>query len=109
VASAGRREDQSTFLHHDNDQSIFAFAALLDSSRTETGETIESVTHITLPANSVVGEIHNTKHRMPAILEKADRDAWLIGTAEEAWETLTPYPDDLRVAGKYGSQCAEEQ
>jgi putative SOS response-associated peptidase YedK len=81
-----------------NDQPIFAFAALWDSSRTDTRECIESVTHITLPANSVVGEIHNSKHRMPAILEKADRDAWLNGTPEEAWETLTPYPDDLMVA-----------
>jgi putative SOS response-associated peptidase YedK len=35
---------------------------------------------------------------MPAILEKADRAAWLTGTPEEAWETLTPYPDDLMVA-----------
>jgi putative SOS response-associated peptidase YedK len=80
------------------DQPIFAFAALWDSSRTDTGLVIESVTHITLPANSLVGEIHNTNHRMPAILEKADREAWLDGSAEEAWETLTPYPDDLMVA-----------
>lgn len=43
-------------------------------------------------------EIHNTQHRMPAILEKADREAWLTGTPEEAWEALTPYPDDLMVA-----------
>jgi len=72
---------------HCNDQPIFAFAALWDSSRTDTGDRIESVVHITLPANSLVGEIHNTKLRMPAILEKADRDAWLNGT-----------PDDLMVA-----------
>lgn len=83
---------------HCNDQPIFAFAALWDSSRTDTGDRIESVVHITLPANSLVGEIHNTKLRMPAILEKADRDAWLNGTPEEAWEALTPYPDDLMVA-----------
>jgi putative SOS response-associated peptidase YedK len=81
-----------------NDQPVFAFAALWDSSKTDAGACIESVTHITLPANSLVGEIHNTKHRMPAILEKADRAAWLSGTAEEAWATLTPYPDDLMVA-----------
>jgi putative SOS response-associated peptidase YedK len=80
------------------DQPVFAFAALWDSSRTATGERIESVTHITLPANDLVGDIHNTKHRMPAILEKADREAWLYGTREQAWETLTPYPDDLMVA-----------
>ncbi len=83
---------------HCNDQPIFAFAALWDSSRTDSGERIESVVHITVPANSLVGEIHNTKQRMPAILEKADREAWLTGTPEEAWEALTPYPDDLMVA-----------
>jgi putative SOS response-associated peptidase YedK len=49
---------------HTNDQPIFAFAALWDSSRTETGVIIESVTHITLPANSVVGKIHNSQHRI---------------------------------------------
>src|SRR5579859_6929906 len=81
-----------------NDQPIFAFAALWDSSRTDRGERIESVAHITLPANDLLGEIHNTQRRMPAILEKADRDAWLTGTPEEAWEALTPYPDDLLVA-----------
>jgi putative SOS response-associated peptidase YedK len=83
---------------HTNDQPIFAFAGLWDSSKTDSGDRIESVTHITLPANSLLGEIHNTQHRMPAILEKADREAWLNGTPEEAWETLTPYPDDLMVA-----------
>jgi putative SOS response-associated peptidase YedK len=86
------------FYIHTNDQPIFAFAGLWDSSRTDDGIYIESVTHITLPANNLVGEIHNTKQRMPAILEKSDRDAWLTGTREEAWETLAPYPDDLMVA-----------
>jgi putative SOS response-associated peptidase YedK len=81
-----------------NDQEVFAFAGLWDSSQTAAGDRIESVTHITVPANSLVGEIHNTKQRMPAILEKADREAWLRGSPEEAWETLTPYPDDLMVA-----------
>jgi hypothetical protein len=86
------------FYIHTNDQEIFAFAGLWDSSKTDAGACIESVTHITLPANNLIGEIHNTKHRMPAILEKADRDAWLSGTPGEAWEALVPYPDDLMVA-----------
>ncbi len=81
-----------------SDQPIFAFAALWDSTQTPAGERIESVAHITVPANSLLGEIHNSKLRMPAILEKADRDAWINGTPEQAWETLTPYPDDLMVA-----------
>jgi putative SOS response-associated peptidase YedK len=83
---------------HANDQEIFAFAGLWDSSKTDAGERIESVTHITVPANGLLDTIHNSGHRMPAILEKADREAWLTGTPEEAWETLTPYPDDLMVA-----------
>ena len=86
------------FYIHTNDQPIFAFAGLWDASKTEDGTYIESVTHITVPANSLVGEIHNSKQRMPAILEKADREAWLSGTAEEAWDTLVPYPDDMMVA-----------
>lgn len=51
-----------------------------------------------MPANKQVGEIQNTKQRMPATLAKADREAWLIGTADDPWETLVPYPDDLTVA-----------
>jgi putative SOS response-associated peptidase YedK len=81
-----------------NDQDVAAFAGLWDASRTDSGETIESVTHITVPANQLVGEIHNTKHRMPAILSREDREAWLTGTPEEAWAVLKPYPDEHTVA-----------
>jgi len=83
---------------HLNDQEIFAFAGLWDSSRTDQGEVIESCVHITMPANRLVAEIHNTKQRMPAILASSDREAWLSGTAEEAWAALKPYPDDHMVA-----------
>jgi putative SOS response-associated peptidase YedK len=86
------------FYIHVNDQDTFAFAGLWDSSRTDAGDRIESCTHITVPANKLVREIHNTKHRMPAILAKEDREAWLTGTADEAWATLKPYPDEHTVA-----------
>ncbi len=82
---------------HLNDQDIFAFAGLWDSSRTDQGETIESCVHITMPANRAVGEIHNTKHRMPAILARDARDAWLAGSPQEAWAALQPYPDEHMV------------
>jgi putative SOS response-associated peptidase YedK len=83
---------------HLNDQDILAFAGLWDSSRTAVGEVIESCVHITLPANRVVGNIHNTQHRMPAILTKEDREAWLSGSADEAWSALKPYPDEHMVS-----------
>jgi putative SOS response-associated peptidase YedK len=81
-----------------NDQEIFGFAGLWDSSTRNDGVRIESCTIITMPANKLMAEIHNAKHRMPAILVKHDRDAWLMGTPEEAFLTLKQYPDTHMVA-----------
>lgn len=83
---------------HLNDQEIFSFAGLWDASRKDDGTVIESCVHLTVPANRLVGEIHNTQHRMPAILVKQDRNAWLSGSADDAWAALKPYPDDHMVA-----------
>jgi putative SOS response-associated peptidase YedK len=83
---------------HLNDQDIFAFAGLWDSSRTAAGQMILSCTHLTMPANQLLSEIHNTQRRMPAVLAKEDREAWLSGSAEEAWSVLKPYPDGSMVA-----------
>ncbi len=83
---------------HLNDQEIFAFAGLWDVSRTAQGTWVESCVHLTMPANHLLSEIHNTQHRMPAILAREARDTWLAGSAEEAWATLKPYPDGHMVA-----------
>jgi putative SOS response-associated peptidase YedK len=40
----------------------------------------------------------HSQRSQPTIPERAGREAWFLGTLEEAWETLTPYPDDLTVA-----------
>ena len=80
------------------DQELFGFAALWDRSVKEDGTAIESCVHITMPANELLADIHNTgnnPHRMPAILRAEDREAWLSGTAEEARAVLTQYPADL--------------
>ena len=75
------------------------------------GTIVESVTVITMPANELMKKIHNSRkrggkrellpeseRRMPAILKKEDQDTWLTGTAEEAWNVLTPYPSEHMVA-----------
>lgn len=82
------------------DQALFGFAGLWDSSKREDGTVIESFTIITMPANSLMAEIHNApdRQRMPAILLPADRHAWLIGTIDEARAVLKAYPADLMVA-----------
>ena len=59
---------------------------------------IESCTILTMPANKLLAEIHNTGHRMPAILREEDHEAWLSGSLDDARAVLLPYPDDLLVA-----------
>jgi putative SOS response-associated peptidase YedK len=81
-----------------NDQDIFGFAALWDSSKRDDGVTVESCTIVTMPANALMTEIHNAKHRMPAILTKDDRDAWLTTTPDNAFQLLRQYPDTHMVA-----------
>ncbi len=83
---------------HLNDQDIFAFAGLWDLSKTDNGDAIQSCVHLTMPANRLLSDIHNTQQRMPAILAKEDHDAWLAGSPDEAWSALKPYPDDHMLA-----------
>ncbi len=83
------------------DQPVFAFAGLWDRSVKADGTAVESCVHITLPANALMTEIHNTgnnPHRMPAILRREDREIWLSGTAEEARAVLNQYDAGLMVA-----------
>ena len=81
-----------------NNQDIFGLAALRDSSKCDDGTTIESCTIVTMPANQLMTEIHNVKHRMPPKLAKVARDARLKGTPDEAFAVITQYPDTHMVA-----------
>lgn len=87
------------------DQDPFFLAGLWDRSVTETGEAIESCTVITMPANELMADIHNSKksagkrvllppedRRMPAILAVEDHATWLSGTPEEAFAVLKQFP-----------------
>ena len=80
------------------DQESFAFAGLWDSSKAEDGTVTYSFTIITLPASPLMGSIHNTKKREPAILTPQGCRVWLGGTPEQGRALLTPYPDELIVA-----------
>lgn len=63
-------------------QEPFAFAGLwsewVDQS---TGELINSYTILTTEANELMSKIHNTKKRMPVILDVATERDWLSGQA----------------------------
>jgi putative SOS response-associated peptidase YedK len=86
---------------HLNDQPVFAFAGLWDRSIKPDGTVIESCAHITMPANDLMREIHNTgnnPHRMPAILRREDHEAWLKGSNDEARAILKQCDHGLMVA-----------
>lgn len=76
----------------------FALAGLWDMSITGSGEKIVSCAALTMPANEIMRDIHNSKQRMPAILEHSAIEAWLSGTSEQARAVLKPYPSDEMIA-----------
>ena len=87
-----------------NDQDMFGFAALWDSSTGADGIAVESCTIVTMPANKLMTEIHIVKHRMPAILSKEDQETWLTDTADDAFKVIKQYPDTHMVATPVSTQ-----
>jgi putative SOS response-associated peptidase YedK len=77
------------FYIHLEDQAIFGFAGLWEG---------ESCTIITMPANTLMAGVHNSKARMPAILARDMREPWLFGSLGAAGEALVAYPDDRMIA-----------
>ena len=76
---------------HLADQDVFAFAGLWDRSFKADGTAVESVVHITMPANELMKSIHNAGNnpfRLPAILRKEDHEAWLTGSVDDARAVL---------------------
>ena len=76
------------------------------------GAVVESCAVITVPANAVMNVIDGTSvanggandGRMPAILTVEAQEAWLHGSADEAFACLTPYSDELTIAHKVSSR-----
>jgi putative SOS response-associated peptidase YedK len=63
------------------DNSPLALAGLYNTwNNPETGEDIQTFSIITKEANALMAEIHNTKQRMPAILEHDEINDWLHAT-----------------------------
>jgi putative SOS response-associated peptidase YedK len=89
-------------------QEVFEFAGLWDRSFAADGTAIESCVHITMPANPLMQDIHNTgknPHRMPAILRKEDHEAWLKGSEDEARAGKgRADPNAMRDIGSHGQR-----
>lgn len=79
------------------DEPVFSMAGVYDSWLDKsTGEVISTFSIITTEANSLTDYIHNTKHRMPAILSQEDAEKWLdpkLGKSDIE-QLLLPFPAD---------------
>lgn len=83
------------------DEAIFSMAGVYDSWQDKaTGEIINTFSIITTEANPLTDYIHNTKHRMPAILNQEDEKRWLdpkLGKSDIE-QLLLPFSADLMEA-----------
>ncbi len=102
VLSEGRNTKQPYFIRL-KDQDVFGMAAIWDRSTSADGTTLESYAIVTVPANELMARIHNTRHRMPAILTRDTYDVWLTGTPEEAFAILKPIASEALGAHAVGT------
>jgi len=66
------------------DDEVFVFGGIWSSwADKETGEIVNTYSVITVEANEFVSHIHNTKKRMPLILEPEDALKWISNTLSE--------------------------
>ena len=79
-------------LHREND---FAFGGLWESGRTAGGAEFLSCTIITLPANELMRNIHNSgrnKHRMPLLLPRTAHQPWLDAPLDSTQDFIKALP-----------------
>ncbi|HUV00011.1 MAG TPA: SOS response-associated peptidase [Bacteroidales bacterium] len=85
------------YIYH-SDYEIFSIAGLyarwVESS---TGEVFNTFSIITTDANDLMAVVHNSKKRMPAILDKSDEKRWInqATTPAEALTILRPCPSEV--------------
>jgi putative SOS response-associated peptidase YedK len=89
--------EQPYYIHPD-DQDVFGFAGLWARSVADANTVTECCSIVTLPANPLITEIHNSGARMPAMLTRAQRELWLFAAVESAGAALAAYPDERLLA-----------
>ena len=89
--------EQPYYIHPD-DQDVFGFAGLWARSSADANTVTECCSIITLPANPLISQIHNSGLRMPAVLTREQRELWLFGTVDSAGTALAAYADERLLA-----------
>lgn len=80
------------------DDDIMSLAGLwAEWADTTTGELLNTFSVITTDANGLMAKVHNSKKRMPVVIEKNSESTWLDHCAgkEELKKLLNPFPDEI--------------
>lgn len=97
------------YIYHAGEE-IFSIAGLFDQwVETSTGETFNTFSIITSDANDLLAVIHNSKKRMPVILDRSDEPRWisLQTSPDEAFGMLKPCPSEILNAHIIGNLINE--
>jgi putative SOS response-associated peptidase YedK len=89
--------EQPYYIHPD-DQDVFGFAGLWARSSADANAVTECCSIITLAANPLIEEIHNSGLRMPAVLTHELRELWLFGAVDSVGTALAAYADERLLA-----------
>jgi putative SOS response-associated peptidase YedK len=84
------------YIYHYHDE-ILSLAGLYDEwTEHETGKNLRTFSIITTDANDLLAVIHNSKKRMPVILEKHAEKKWidLSASDDDALDLLKPFPSE---------------
>lgn len=85
------------YIHHPG-ESIISLGALYDRWSVDGGRSyLNSFTIITTRANSLLSKIHNTKNRMPLIIEKDQEERWIspLSPPTEARAMMKSFPENI--------------
>ena len=100
-------KDKIPYFIKPSDSDLFLFGGLYDTwINPITHEAVNTFSIITTDANPLMAEIHNTKKRMPFILENSKLDAWLnLSTSKETIQSLfSSYDEKYMTAYKISKQ-----
>jgi len=90
------------------DRPVFAMAGLWEESiNPDTQHSVNSFTIITTDANPLMAKIHNTKKRMPVIVDPDKYASWLKGGEDD--KILVTYPQENMLAYKVSTAVNNPQ
>lgn len=93
LKTGGRSIPSTPYFFHEKNKAPFTFSGLWDRWEGTDGKVLKSCTIITCNANEVVKPIH---HRMPVILDEANRWEWLSSNEpQELQSLLVPIREDF--------------